>query len=93
MTEKRAGAQFTYSIKTASGFRSKMEGRLRSPDHHGVVSAACAGQFTDDVNILTVALDLLAVARRLANGERSDDGHTALRDAAVLAVAKAEGRS
>lgn len=34
--------------------------------------------------------DLISVVSRLAEGERSDEGHTALRDAAVLALSKAQ---
>lgn len=64
-TSTRTGAQFTYSIKAASGFRSKLEGRLRGPEHHGVCTAACDGQLSDNINVLTVAEGLLAALKGL----------------------------
>lgn len=45
----------------------------------------------EDANLIAAAPELLEVVMRLANGERSDEGHTAIRDAAIAAIAKALG--
>lgn len=39
--------------------------------------------------LIAAAPDLLEIVKRIADGERSDAGHTALRDAAVAAISKA----
>lgn len=45
----------------------------------------------EDAKLIAAAPELLQVVMRLANGERSDEGHTAIREAAIAAIAKALG--
>lgn len=89
MSEKRTGAKFTYSIKAPSGFRSKMEGTLRGPEHHGVVSAAANGDFVDDFNMLSAAPDLLKMLK-VAQLWLDVDGRFDMQGINA-AIAKAEG--
>lgn len=44
-----------------------------------------------NARLIAAAPELLDVVMRLADGERSDEGHTAIRDAALAAIAKALG--
>lgn len=49
---------FTLKTKSTRGFTSNMTGKMRSPEHCGVVTAALIGLLSDDVHVLLAAPDI-----------------------------------
>lgn len=89
-------AAFTYSIKKDNGYRSKMTGRLRNPDHHAVVEHALLGNLVDSPSNLLAAGDLLAAAKLMvAVYDQSISGLQVTRSIEALreAISKAEAKA
>lgn len=56
-------AEFKYTVKKKNGFKSTTTGTLRSPKHHGVVTAALNGELSEDCDLLRSASKIIELVK------------------------------